>query len=322
MSKPFENLSPEVILSALESVGIKPNGSLLALNSYENRVYQAQTEDEDFYITKFYRPERWNYQAIEEEHDFTFELIEEEISVVAPERISGETIFEYADYYFAVFPRQGGHPPNLENKDDLEVLSRSIARIHAIGSRKSFNHRQEFSVERLGYASRRFILDSNFLPSELIESYASTTENLLKNIDSDLIETDQIRIHGDCHMGNVLWRNEISHFVDFDDCLNGPAIQDLWMLLSGEKEEQLSQINIILDAYNEFNNFNASSLSVIEALRTLRIIHHAAWIGRRWDDPAFPLAFPTFNSPNYWSDHILTLREQQSKLLEEPLYYL
>ena len=322
MSKPFENLSPEVILSALESVGIKPNGSLLALNSYENRVYQAQTEDEDFYITKFYRPERWNYQAIEEEHDFSFELIEEEISVVAPERISGETIFEYADYYFAVFPRQGGHPPNLENKDDLEVLSRSIARIHAIGSRKNFNHRQEFSVERLGYASRRFILDSNFLPSELIESYASTTENLLKNIDSDLIETHQIRIHGDCHMGNVLWRNEISHFVDFDDCLNGPAIQDLWMLLSGEKEEQLSQINIILDAYNEFNNFNASSLSVIEALRTLRIIHHAAWIGRRWDDPAFPLAFPTFNSPNYWSDHILTLREQQSKLLEEPLYYL
>ena len=322
MSKPFENLSPEIILSALESVGIKPNGSLLALNSYENRVYQAQTEDEDFYITKFYRPERWNYQAIEEEHDFSFELIEEEISVVAPERISGETIFEYADYYFAVFPRQGGHPPNLENKDDLEVLSRSIARIHAIGSRKSFNHRQEFSVERLGYASRRFILDSNFLPSELIESYASTTEDLLKNIDSDLIETHQIRIHGDCHMGNVLWRNEISHFVDFDDCLNGPAIQDLWMLLSGEKEEQLSQINIILDAYNEFNNFNTSSLSVIEALRTLRIIHHAAWIGRRWDDPAFPLAFPTFNSPNYWSDHILTLREQQSKLLEEPLYYL
>ena len=301
MSKPFENLSPEIILSALESVGLRPNGSLLALNSYENRVYQAQTEDQGFYITKFYRPGRWNYEAIKEEHDFSFELIEQEISVVAPQRISGETIFEYADYYFAVFPRQGGHPPNLENKDDLEVLSRSIARIHAIGSGKSFNHRQEFSVERLGNSSRRFILDSNFLPPELVESYASTTENLLNNIDSNLIETNQIRIHGDCHMGNVLWRNEISHFVDFDDCLNGPAIQDLWMLLSGEKEEQLSQINIILDAYNEFNNFNASSLSIIEALRTLRIIHHAAWIGRRWEDPAFPLAFPTFNSSKYLS---------------------
>lgn len=322
MSKPFENLSPEIILSALESVGLRPNGSLLALNSYENRVYQAQTEDQGFYITKFYRPGRWNYEAIKEEHDFSFELIEQEISVVAPQRISGETIFEYADYYFAVFPRQGGHPPNLENKDDLEVLSRSIARIHAIGSGKSFNHRQEFSVERLGNSSRRFILDSNFLPPELVESYASTTENLLNNIDSNLIETNQIRIHGDCHMGNVLWRNEISHFVDFDDCLNGPAIQDLWMLLSGEKEDQLKQIKIILDAYNEFNNFNASSLSIIEALRTLRIIHHAAWIGRRWEDPAFPLAFPTFNSSKYWSDHILTLREQESKLLEEPLYYL
>ena len=321
MHLPFENLGPETILSALESVGFEPNGSLLALNSYENRVYQAQTETLEFYVAKFYRPERWTYEAIEEEHDFSYELLDSEISVVAPIKIDGSTIFEYAGYYFAIFPRQGGHPPNLENEEDLEVLSRSIARIHAIGSKKLFKHRQEFSVARLGTASREFILGSDFLPPELVESYASTTQILLDSIDPVKIENEQTRIHGDCHMGNVLWRNDISHFVDFDDCLNGPPIQDLWMLLSGERQDQLAQINTIIDAYNEFYEFNSSTLATIESLRTLRMIHHAAWIAKRWNDPAFPLAFPFFDSAKYWSDHILTLKEQESKLLEEPLFY-
>ena len=177
-------------------------------------------------------------------------------------------------------------------------------------------------MERLGTRSREFILGSDFLPPELVESYATTSQNLLNAIDPSLIESQQIRIHGDCHMGNVLWRNDISHFVDFDDCLNGPPIQDLWMLLSGERQDQLHQVNTILDAYNEFYEFNPATLTVIEPLRTLRMIHHAAWIGKRWEDPAFPLAFPFFNSARYWSDHILTLKEQESKLVEEPLYYL
>jgi len=319
---PFENLGPETILAALESVGFEPNGSLLALNSYENRVYQAQTESLEFYVAKFYRPERWTYEAIEEEHDFSYELLDSDISVVAPIQIDGSTIFDFAGYHFAIFPRQGGHPPNLENKDDLEVLSRSIARIHAIGSKKPFKHREIFSMDRLGTRSREFILGSDFLPPELVEAYASTSHNLLSAIDPSLIESQQIRIHGDCHMGNVLWRNDISHFVDFDDCLNGPPIQDLWMLLSGERQDQLNQVNTILDAYNEFYEFNPSTLNIIEPLRTLRMIHHAAWIGKRWEDPAFPLAFPFFNSAKYWSDHILTLKEQESKLVEEPLYYL
>ncbi len=319
---PFENLGPETILAALESVGFEPNGSLLALNSYENRVYQAQTESLEFYVAKFYRPERWTYEAIEEEHDFSYELLDSDISVVAPIQIDGSTIFDFAGYHFAIFPRQGGHPPNLENKDDLEVLSRSIARIHAIGSKKPFKHREIFSMDRLGTRSREFILGSDFLPPELVEAYASTSHNLLSAIDPSLIESQQIRIHGDCHMGNVLWRNDISHFVDFDDCLNGPPIQDLWMLLSGERQDQLNQVNTILDAYNEFYDFNPSTLNIIEPLRTLRMIHHAAWIGKRWEDPAFPLAFPFFNSAKYWSDHILTLKEQESKLVEEPLYYL
>jgi len=319
---PFENLGPETILAALESVGFEPNGSLLALNSYENRVYQAQTESLEFYVAKFYRPERWTHEAIKEEHDFSYELLDSDISVVAPIKIEGSTIFDFAGYHFAIFPRQGGHPPNLENKDDLEVLSRSIARIHAIGSKKTFKHREIFSMERLGTRSREFILGSDFLPPELVESYATTSQNLLNAIDPSLIESQQIRIHGDCHMGNVLWRNDISHFVDFDDCLNGPPIQDLWMLLSGERQDQLHQVNTILDAYNEFYEFNPATLTVIEPLRTLRMIHHAAWIGKRWEDPAFPLAFPFFNSARYWSDHILTLKEQESKLVEEPLYYL
>ena len=322
MYSPFENLGPETILAALESVGFEPNGSLLALNSYENRVYQAQTENLEFYVAKFYRPDRWTHEAIKEEHDFSYELLDSDISVVAPIKIEGSTIFDFAGYHFAIFPRQGGHPPNLENKDDLEVLSRSIARIHAIGSKKTFKHREIFSMERLGTRSREFILGSDFLPPELVESYATTSQNLLNAIDPSLIESQQIRIHGDCHMGNVLWRNDISHFVDFDDCLNGPPIQDLWMLLSGERQDQLHQVNTILDAYNEFYEFNPATLTVIEPLRTLRMIHHAAWIGKRWEDPAFPLAFPFFNSARYWSDHILTLKEQESKLVEEPLYYL
>ena len=319
---PFENLGPETILAALESVGFEPNGSLLALNSYENRVYQAQTESLEFYVAKFYRPERWTYEAIEEEHNFSYELLDSDISVVAPIQIDGSTIFDFAGYHFAIFPRQGGHPPNVENKEDLEVLSRSIARIHAIGSKKPFKHREIFSMDRLGTRSREFILGSDFLPPELVEAYASTSHNLLSAIDPSLIESQQIRIHGDCHMGNVLWRSDISHFVDFDDCLNGPPIQDLWMLLSGERQDQLNQVNTILDAYNEFYDFNPSTLNIIEPLRTLRMIHHAAWIGKRWEDPAFPLAFPFFNSAKYWSDHILTLKEQESKLVEEPLYYL
>ena len=321
MTTPYENLGPETILSALESVGLKPNGGLLALNSYENRVYQAQMEDDGFYITKFYRPGRWSYNAIQEEHEFSQELVEEEISVVAPLKIGGSTIFEFAGFQFAVFERQGGHPPNLEKEENLKILARSIARIHAIGSRKAFKHRQAFSVERLAVNSRKFVLESDLLPPELVDAYASTTQGMIDFIEPTMRQLSEVRIHGDCHMGNVLWRNEISHFVDFDDCLNGPPIQDLWMLLSGERDEQLSQIQVILDAYNEFSSFNPTTLSIIESLRTLRIIHHAAWIGRRWDDPAFPLAFPWFDSARYWSEHILTLREQQSKLLEEPLYY-
>ena len=318
---PYANLSPDLILEALESVGLQPNGGLLALNSYENRVYQAEMEDGSFVVTKFYRPGRWSEAAIREEHKFTFELREAEISVVAPMRVAAESLFEHQSFRFAVYPRQGGHPPNLENADDLEVLARTIGRMHAVGSSAAFAHRPALTCQRLGDDSRSFLLEHDFVPADIEPAYASVTEHLLQRIEPLLASLPAIRVHGDCHMGNVLWRDDTPHFVDFDDCVMGPPIQDLWMLLSGERAEQTQQLSLILDAYTTFYDFDARTLGAIEALRTLRIMHHAAWIARRWHDPAFPSAFPWFDSPRFWSDHLLELREQQALLDEPPLTY-
>ena len=319
---PYEALSPDKILDAVESIGLVPSGGLLALNSYENRVYQIEMEDGSFLVGKFYRPERWTNEAIIEEHTFTKELEEAEISVVTPLEIEGETLFEFDTFRFALFPRQGGHPPNLENEDDLEVLARTVARMHACGGTTTFVHRNALSAERLGHASREYLLASEFIPADIRSAYETTTEHLLTTIDEVFVNVPQQRIHGDCHMGNVLWRDDTPHFVDFDDCVMGPPIQDLWMLLSGERPDQTYQLSLILDAYQEFYDFDTTTLRLIEPLRTLRIMHHAAWIGRRWADPAFPLAFPFFETARYWSEHLLSLREQQALLDEPPLTYL
>ena len=324
---PYESLTPDAILDALESIGLNPNGSLLALNSYENRVYQAGLEDQSFVIVKFYRPQRWSNAAIAEEHDFTQQLANAELSVVNPIAVGAtatppRTVFKHLEFRFAVFPRQGGHPPNLENLDDLEVLSRTIARMHAVGAQQPFQHRPQINAQRFGHDSRDFLLANNFLPAEMESAYASVSEHLLQRIEPLMTDAPNIRIHGDCHMGNILWRDEIPHFVDFDDCMMGPPIQDLWMLLSGERHDQTAQLATILDAYNDFYPFAVNTLNLIEPLRTLRIMHHAAWIARRWNDPAFPPAFPTFDSVNYWSKHVLELREQLALLDEPPLTYL
>ena len=321
-AQPYANLSPEVILEAMESVGFEPNGGLLALNSYENRVYQVELEDGSFVVTKFYRPKRWTSEAIREEHGFTFELEEAEISVVAPLRIDGESLFVYQDFQFSVYPRQGGHPPNLENESDLEVLARTIGRLHAAGANSTFKHRPTLSAARLGHDSRTFLLENQFVPLDIEEAYTTLTQHLLQRIDPIMAELPTIRIHGDCHMGNVLWRTDTPHFVDFDDCVMGPPIQDLWMLLSGERADQTLQLSLILDAYTTFYDFEPRTLGAIESLRTLRIMHHAAWIARRWEDPAFPMAFPWFESPRFWSDHLLELREQMALLDEPPLTYM
>jgi Ser/Thr protein kinase RdoA (MazF antagonist) len=309
---PYESLTPDTILDALESVGLEPSGSLLALNSYENRVYQAGLEDQSFIVVKFYRPERWSDSAIAEEHQFTQTLFDEELSVVTPVALTTtaagrQTVFQHGGFRFAVFARQGGHPPNLENLDDLEVLSRTIARMHAVGARQPFEHRPQINVQRFGHDSRNFLLENNFLPPEMEAAYATVSEHLLQRIEPLMINVPNVRIHGDCHMGNILWRDDVPHFVDFDDCMMGPPIQDLWMLLSGERYDQTGQLATVLDAYNDFFSFDVATLGLIEPLRTLRIMHHAAWIARRWHDPGIPSGFPLLSTAlitglsMYWS---------------------
>ncbi|MFW6094443.1 MAG: serine/threonine protein kinase [Pseudomonadota bacterium] len=320
---PYADLSPDAILDALEAVGFRPSGSLLELNSYENRVFQLGLDDDDFVVVKFYRPGRWSDAQIAEEHDFTAELAASELPVVTPLSRDGTTLFHHAGYRFAVYPRHGGHPPNLEVEENLRVLARAIARIHAVGATRSFQSRPDLSVARLGTASRNFLLEHGFLPAELEPAYASVTEHLLARLEEALGPGSPPgttgRIHGDCHLGNVLWRDGGPNFVDFDDCLNGPPVQDLWMLLSGDREEREAQLNVIVEAYETFYSFDRATLALIEPLRTLRIMHHAGWIARRWHDPAFPRAFPTFDSSRYWSEHVLTLREQMAALDEPPL---
>tara|TARA_A100001037_G_scaffold109495_5_gene99725 strand:+ start:3753 stop:4739 length:987 start_codon:yes stop_codon:yes gene_type:complete len=319
---PYAGLSPELILDAMEAHGFSPTGSLLALNSYENRVYQIELADDTFCVTKFYRPNRWSDAQILEEHAFTAELMEHDLSAVGPVERDGTTLFDHQGFRFSVFPRQGGHPPNIEDPDTLEVLSRSLARLHNVGTVTAFQTRPEISPERLGAQSREFLLAESFIPTELLPAYTTITEQLLERIQpvfDGLPRQNWRRIHGDCHLGNLLWRDNTAHFVDFDDCVNGPPIQDLWMLLWGERHEQEHQLSEIMDAYAPFADFDFSTLVLIEPLRTLRIMHHAAWIGRRWDDPAFPRAFPWYNTDKYWSDHILDLREQLAKLDEPPL---
>ncbi len=316
---PYAGLSPEVILSALESVGLQPTGGLLALNSYENRVYQAELDDESFVVTKFYRPERWSDAQILEEHAFVLELEHHELPCVAPLEVDSATLFDYQGFRFSIYPRLGGRTPNIEIEEDLKVLSRTLARIHAVGSVRTFEHRVDLHYQRMAVDSRSFLIEGKWIPTELEEAYTSITEHLLIDIQALWHDVPRIRTHGDCHLGNLLWRDETPNFVDFDDCVNGPPIQDLWMLLSGEREERQVQLNTILEAYEPFYSFDYASLRLIEALRTLRIMHHAAWLARRWDDPAFPIAFPWFNTGRYWADHVLDLREQQAALQEPPL---
>ncbi len=319
---PFSRLTPDFVMDAVESVGYRCDARILELNSYENRVYQIGIEDSDPVIGKFYRPNRWSSEEILEEHEFTQELLDEEISVVAPLTLQGDsTLVNYDQFRFALYPRRGGRAPELDDLNCLEILGRFIGRIHSVGARKKFIHRRAISLEEYGIQTRKFLLEYNFIPADLLPAYESVSEGLLKDLQQVLaaFPYDSIRLHGDCHMGNVLWRDDIPHFVDFDDARSGPAIQDLWMMLSGDSAAQSIQMSTILEGYQDFSDFDYTELRLIEPLRTLRMMYHAAWLARRWDDPAFPRAFPFFNTERYWSEHILELREQWSKLSEPSL---
>lgn len=321
MSHPFDALTPDLVLDAVESLGYLSDARVLALNSYENRVYQVGIEDSAPLIAKFYRPERWTDAAIREEHAFTLELEEHEVPVVAPLRCEGETLFEHAGFRFALFPRRGGRAPEPGNLDQLYRLGQLLGRLHAVGATRPFQHREQLAVDNFGHASLQTLLEGGFIPKGLLPAYESVARDLLKRLDKLFAEVrySPIRLHGDCHPGNLLCRDEAFHVVDLDDCRMGPAVQDLWMMLAGERQERLGQLSELMDGYQEFHDFDPRELPLIEGLRALRLMHHSAWIAHRWDDPAFPMHFSWFGSERYWGDQVLTLREQLAALDEEPL---
>ena len=320
----YDNLSPDKIISAVESIGIICDARLLALNSYENRVYQVGVEGGEPLIAKFYRDERWSDQQILEEHQFSIDLARAEISVVAPYEYQENTLFKHETFRFSLFARRGGHSPELENENSLKVLGRTLGRIHSVGSAGKFDVRPALCFKNEIKDSCGFLLE-HFIPDELKNAYETLIEDLTETcltIYDSPYQISSIRIHGDCHVGNILWRNNVAHFVDFDDCLNAPPIQDLWMFLNGQKTDREFQLSKLMEGYTEFCDFDISQIRLIEVLRTRRVINYAAWLGKRWSDPAFPKSFPWFNTPRYWSDHILELREQLSAIQEEPLRLL
>ena len=315
---PFDTLQPDFVIDAVESYDLLSDGRILALNSYENRVYQVGIEEQTPVVVKFYRPQRWNAEAIQEEHDFAWELHNAEIPVVAPLKHNNATLANYKGFYFAVFPRQGGRAPDVDNKNILAWIGRFLGRIHAMGAKKRFQHRPTLSVERNGEQSLAYLLDHQCVPTHLETEYRAIAEELLPQLKHHYEQfgwESHIRLHGDCHLGNILWREDHGpHFVDLDDCCNGPAIQDLWMLLSGTPEEMAYQLAHVLKGYRDFQHFDLRQVKLIETLRTLRLIYYSAWLARRWDDPAFPLNFPWFESPHYWQEQISLLREQNERL--------
>jgi Ser/Thr protein kinase RdoA (MazF antagonist) len=323
---PYEGLDPDRILGAIESIGARPDGRLLALNSYENRVYQIGLDDGGALVAKFYRPARWSDAAILEEHAFARELAQHEIPVVPP--LSGPqeaTLHRYQGFRFAVYPRQGGRYPELDQPGHRAWIGRFIGRIHAVGAARSFVHRPVLSIERLGDASLHFLLEREMIPAPVRESYraiAQVTLALVRDCFERAGTVRQLRLHGDCHPGNVLWTDDGPHFVDLDDGMTGPAIQDLWMLLSGDRSSMALQLAELLEGYTAFQDFDPRELHLVEALRTLRIIHYAAWIARRWDDPAFPKAFSWFGTQRYWEQEIVALQEQAALMNEPPLPWL
>ena len=319
---PYEKLTPDCVLDAVENQGFISDARILPLNSYENRVYQVGIEEENPIIAKFYRPERWNREQILEEHHFSLELKSMELPVVAPLiNKQGETLFEFDGFLYALFPRQGGHAPELDNLDNLLVLGRCLGRMHRLGAATAFNHRNTVSLDLFGVESVSYLLENDFIPQGLFEAYQTLTRDLLKKLESveKAYPIELLRVHGDCHGGNILWRNHAPHFVDFDDTVMAPAIQDLWMLLSGDRHNQTLQMIEVLEGYNEFHHFNPIELNLVEYFRTLRLLNYSAWLARRWKDPAFPKAFTWFNTERYWAEHILALREQLAALDAPPL---
>ena len=319
---PYDELLPDTILDAVEAAGFEPTGSLLALNSYENRVYQIGEAGAGFLVGKFYRPGRWSDAQIQEEHAFARDLVELEIPVIPPlPGPDGRTLQHYRGFRFALFPRRGGRSPELEDPDTQFRLGQFLGRIHALGAARPFQHRPTLTPETVGDANLDYLLDHELVPRECRGEYESLAREALTAVHERFAAVDYspIRLHGDFHPGNVLWTDAGAHLVDLDDCRMGPAVQDLWMLLSGDRPTMTRQLAEIVEGYEEFYDFDRRQLALVEPLRTLRLLAYAAWLAQRWDDPAFPAAFPWFHTLGYWEDQVLTLREQVRRLEEPPL---
>jgi Ser/Thr protein kinase RdoA (MazF antagonist) len=320
---PFDRLTPDFLLDALQSVGLRGDGRLLALNSYENRVWQVGLEEGGMVIAKFYRPDRWSPDQLQEEHSFAQELEAAEVPVVSPMvDVRGATLHHWEGFHFAVFPKRGGRAPELDRAGVLERMGYFLGRLHAVGAQSAFAYRPRLGIQEFGFEARAFLLSSGLIPAELLPAWEAISSQALDAAQGLLESTGALvalRLHGDCHPGNVLWTDAGPHFVDLDDARSGPAIQDLWMLLSGGREDMEQQLAEVVRGYRAFRRFDPRELAIIEALRTLRLLHYSAWIARRWDDPAFPHNFPWFGSMRYWQDRILELREQVALMQEPPL---
>ncbi len=327
---PYAGLTPDLVLNSVDTLGLRTTGTLLALNSYENRVFQLGVEADDgrpgYVVAKFYRPGRWSDAQIREEHAFVAALAAAEVPAVPALVLNGATLHHVDGYRVSVFPRQGGRVPNLDDDDVLEWIGRFLGRIHAVGSAQHYAERPALDVQTFGVEPRSFLMQGDWLPPELREVYAGVSQQALDGVRRAFDragDVRRLRLHGDVHEGNVLWTDGAAktgpHFVDFDDSRTGPAVQDLWMLLGREREEQLQRLAALVAGYEDFAEFDRRELHLIEALRTLRLIHYSAWIAGRWTDPAFPAAFPWFGTQRYWEERILELREQVAAMDEAPL---
>jgi len=321
----FAELSPDQVLNNIEALGYQCDGRLLALNSYENRVYRVGLDSGEQVVAKFYRPQRWSNEAILEEHSFTLSLAEIELPVVPPLAINDQTLINSGAFRMAIFPNRGGRALDLEDFDQLEQMGRFMGRMHQVSRTEEFEHRPTLDVDTFGWQARNYILEHDFIPPDLLQAYSSLTEQLLKEAEHCYDRAGDlklIRCHGDCYPSNVLWTDDGPHIVDFDDARMAPAVQDLWMFLVGDRADQTAALDAVLAGYTEFSDFDARELHLIEALRTLRLIHYFAWLAKRWSDPAFKRAFPWFNTQQCWEDHILSLREQAAMLHEQPLVWM
>ncbi len=315
----FQNLTPDTLLNAIESVGIYPHSGLLALNSYENRVYQFQDDKGRRFVTKFYRPQRWTREQILEEHQFSIELNQAEIPVSAPININGSTLFEFEGYYFSLFLSLGGRAAEVDNWNQLEMIGRFLGRIHLEGAKKTFIHRPSIRLDEFLFVPRQTLEETGFIPNSLHHKFFSALDKLIDCLKNHWNENwTPIRLHGDCHPSNILW-HEGPFFVDLDDARNGPAIQDIWMLLHGERADKIAQLDVLAEGYGDFYDFPFQELKLIEPLRGLRMVHYMAWLAKRWQDPAFPRAFPWFSEVTYWENQIIAIKDQISTLNEPPL---